>query len=386
MLDTNSIRYSLRRFLGRRLCTPCFQLVLHKILPGFFDTMDEEATECETTWSTFLHMGNTMCTLRPEARGAYARLGLNLANELSKDSTFMTTLADIRQFCNNVELFSRCLEDDPEEMKSTIREYLRAQNYAAGLPAADFCDPEFYPQKNGTQFGWICRVFKGQGQVATRLFIRTHRNGPLPNSPGVLRGPDTVELFVYKLLELVGIGPAVWFIVPRNISTKGRTLYIATRDAHITLLGDLTASNYNPKALLQIDLICHLLCLTDCCTHSGNCGQVMPEGNPMIIDFRVQSRHNKPVDFKAFTDTSATSSYGGIMGRAMDTPLETKTELVRKSLEDWNLPPKIDEAFCHILQFVKDAEFRCDSEFHNNILEQYVADVKWTLEKLQNHL
>lgn len=106
----------------------------------------------------------------------------------------------------------------------------------------------------------------------------------------------------------------------------------------------------------------------------------------MIIDFRVQSRHNKPVDFKAFTDTSATSSYGGIMGRAMDTPLETKTELVRKSLEDWNLPPKIDEAFCHILQFVKDAEFRCDSEFHNNILEQYVADVKWTLEKLQNHL
>jgi len=35
MLDTKSIRYSLRRFLGRRLCTPCFQLVLHNILPAF---------------------------------------------------------------------------------------------------------------------------------------------------------------------------------------------------------------------------------------------------------------------------------------------------------------------------------------------------------------
>eukprot|EP00669_Euglena_mutabilis_P003606 TRINITY_DN145_c0_g1_i1.p1 TRINITY_DN145_c0_g1~~TRINITY_DN145_c0_g1_i1.p1 ORF type:complete len:351 (-),score=44.91 TRINITY_DN145_c0_g1_i1:70-1053(-) len=327
-------------------------------------------------------MGNTIRTLRPEARGAYARQGLNLANNLSKDVTFMATLADIRQFTNNVELFSRCLEADPEEMKSTIREYLRAQYYASGLPAADFRDPEFYPKKNGTQLGWICRVFKGQD--VTRLFIKTHQNGPLPNSPAVLRGPDTVELFVYKLLELVGIGPAVWFIVPRNISTKVRTLYIATKDANITLLGDLTASNYNPQALLQIDLICHLLCLTDCCTNSGNCGQVMPEGNAMIIDFRVHSGHNKPVDFKAFTDTSATSSYGGLMGKAMDTPLETKTELVRKSLEDWNLPPKIDEAFCHILQFVK--ETRCDVEFHNNILEQYVADVKWTLEKLQEQL
>ncbi|EGF82390.1 hypothetical protein BATDEDRAFT_86618 [Batrachochytrium dendrobatidis JAM81] len=102
------------------------------------------------------------------------------------------------------------------------------------------------------------------------------QDGPTEDSVKRIRPPDTKELFVYKLLHHIGVGPESHFIIP-SYGTK-KTIYIATKDCHLVLLSSLTKDTTNKAALLQLDLISRILCLGDCTTNSSNFGQVGEKG------------------------------------------------------------------------------------------------------------
>jgi hypothetical protein len=122
--------------------------------------------------------------------------------------------------------------------------------------------------------------------VKQLVTLSRHQYGPTEDNLKSRHPPDTKELFIYKLLHHIGIGPEVHFIVPYHGSKM--TIYIATKDCHLTLLSQLTKDTMNTNALVRLNFISRILCLCDCATNSSNCGQV--DGKPIIVDFRIEKQ------------------------------------------------------------------------------------------------
>lgn len=193
--------------------------------------------------------------------------------------------------------------------------------------------------------------------------------------------PDTKELFVYKLLYHIGIGPQVDFIIPSLGSKK--TIYIVTKDCHLVLLSKLTNDTANINALLQIDLISRILCLGDCATNSSNCGQV--DEKPMIVDFRIQKRPNGyaiPEIMDKFYKGNSEFQYFGLMKDAVNTCDAVKLKIVKESLQEWNLLEKIDRVEAEMREFLTVSDGKINFE---NDLEQYVKDLKASISVLMNY-
>eukprot|EP01041_Mallomonas_annulata_P013101 gene13101-27657_t len=113
----------------------------------------------------------------------------------------------------------------------------------------------------GVQVGCTCSVTRMD--IVTRYFVKAHQDGPMKplSGPGdVSRGTNLVnklEPFMYKVLELIGMGPEVHFIVPKHGSKM--TLFIATKYCNLIMLQDLTSDTANTRALLQLDLLSRIL-------------------------------------------------------------------------------------------------------------------------------
>ena len=244
----------------------------------------------------------------------------------------------------------------------------------------------FSPKKSGVQIGFICDISDG-GQT-TRYYIKTHQYGPTEDNLKSMQPPDTKEMFIYKLLHHIGIGPEVHFIVPSHGSKM--TIYIATKDCHLKLLSQLTKDTMNTKALVQLDLISRILCLRDCTTNSSNCGQV--NYKPMIVDFRIEKQSGgyiKSDILNKFYQGNGESNYSGLMAEAVGIPQEQKSLFLIDSLQEWNLVEMIDEIVLKMhpltqkigtkLKFDDDLQ-RCEGDNQNpanRITKVYVAIYKF---------
>ena len=193
-----------------------------------------------------------------------------------------------------------------------------------------------------------------------------------------IKPPDTKELFVYKLLHHIGIGPQAHFIIPSHGTKK--TIYIATMDCHLVLLSNLTKDTANNNALLQLDLISRILCLRDCATNSSNCGQVGEKA--MIVDFIIEKQswgYAKADVLDKFYEGNSEYHYTGLMEVAVKTPNAVKKDIMKKSLQDWRFLESIERAESDIDGLVK----RCVGKMRfENDLQQYVRDIKATVEVL----
>ncbi len=65
-------------------------------------------------------------------------------------------------------------------------------------------------------------------------------------------------------------------------------LMIATKECNLVLLSNLNSKLTSLKALIQLDLISRILCLSDSAANYLNCGQVGDK--PMIIGFRIENQ------------------------------------------------------------------------------------------------
>ena len=71
----------------------------------------------------------------------------------------------------------------------------------------------FIPKKNCDQLGELVDLTLRNGQQI-RYFIKTHRHGSTKNSSSA-KDVDMKEVFIYKVLELLGIGEeAHFFMIP----------------------------------------------------------------------------------------------------------------------------------------------------------------------------
>jgi hypothetical protein len=141
----------------------------------------------------------------------------------------------------------------------------------------------------------------------------------------------------------------------------------------------LTKDTANKNGLLQLDLICRILCLQDCPTNSSNCGQV--DGKAMIVDFRIDTRslYAKEDILDKFYEGNSEYNYTGLMAEAVKTPNVEKKDIMKKSLQEWKLLENIERAKLDIDGLIK----RCEGTLNfESDLQQYVQDIKTTVQVL----
>ena len=329
-------------------------------------------------WNKFVEIGNTIHKMRGrELKTRKAKAALLLSDALMNErNTFIIDSQERYELYETLIVkIAEYLDGNAEVIQAAVREYFLFQQGKAGLDETLF-DITFSPKKSGIQTGFTCDVNNGTQSV--RYYIKTHQYGPTEDNVKSIKPPDTKELFVYKLLNHIGIGPQAHFIIPSHGTKK--TIYIATKDCHLVLLSNLTKDTANNTALLQLDLISRILCLRDCATNSSNCGQVGETA--MIVDFRIekQSRGYFKADIlDKFYEGNSEFNYSGLMATAVKTHHAVKMDIMKKSLQEWTLLESIELAESEINGLIK----RCDSKMRfEDDLQQYVKDLKATVEVL----
>eukprot|EP00158_Paraphelidium_tribonemae_P001292 Partr_v1_DN24211_c1_g1_i1_m36608 putative NA len=336
-----------------------------------YNLMSEE--ENRLKWDLVVDVGQMIHKMRGEERIITAMLALDYA-KLLIENRFVRGLSgkDQKLFRTYLANIAQYVDGNAEAIQTAARDFFYMQHCKAGLDTEHF-KIEFLKKISGVQTGSICDVFNGT--ASTRYFLKTHQHCPTPENIKSLHPPDTKELFIYKLLEFIGIGPKVHFIIPVH-GTK-RTVYIATEDAGLILLSRLSTETANTAALLKIDLISRILCLDDCSTNTSNCGQVGDQ--PMIVDFRIESRQGyfKADILERIMGGNSEYNFLNLMRDAVESTNEVKLQFAKEALDEWDLPDRMNQAESKTAAFVQ--EFGSVMTFEGD-LQQYVKDIMKTVE------
>ncbi|KAI8893553.1 hypothetical protein BC833DRAFT_569109 [Globomyces pollinis-pini] len=308
---------------------------------------DEENT---WKWDKFVEIGNTIHKIQErQVRIGRAKDGLKFA-ELLRHSGFLYQSKERYEIYETLIVkIAEYLDGNAKVIQAAVKDYFLFQHGKAGLDQSLF-DITFSPKKSGIQTGFTCDV--NDGTQSVRYYIKTHQYGPTEDNVKSIKPPDTKELFVYKLLNHIGIGPQTHFIIPSH-STK-KTIYIVTKDCHLVLLSNLTKDTANYNALLQLDLISRILCLL---------GEAA-----MIVDFRIekQSRGYVKADIlDKFFEGISEFHYSGLMATAINAPYAVKMDVMKKSLQEWKLSNGLNQ---RLMGWSKDMVARCDLKMiYNNM-------------------
>ncbi|KAK6094645.1 hypothetical protein MT418_004932 [Batrachochytrium dendrobatidis] len=296
--------------------------------------------------------------MRRQVRILQAKYALGIANQLIDNGFIIDLPIKDQQLYETLLLkIAEYLDGNAEVIQTAVREYFLIQHGKAGLDE-DLFDITFSPKR-----------------AESKLDSLTHQYGPTKDNIKSIKPPDTKELFVYKILHHIGIGPQVHFIIPSRGTKK--TIYIATKDCHLVLLSNLIKNTANNNALLQLDLISRILCLRDCADNTSNCGQVGEK--PMIVDFCIekQSQDYAKLDIlDKFYEGNSEFHYSGLMEIAIKTPKTVKMDIMNKSLQEWKLLENIERAESEINGLVKRYDGKMKFE---NDLQRYVQDLKTTV-------
>lgn len=147
-------------------------------------------------------------------------------------------------------------------MKEATIKYLQQKGYI-------FNDIKVLRKNSGVQAGIIILINNTE-----KYFIKTHQYGSTTHSG--TKGPlDIKELYIYKLLYNIGLGPECHWFVHESFPSS---VYIMTKELYIS---DITID----RELIKLDLICRILCLNDVVTNVSNITQ-HTDNKAYILDFR----------------------------------------------------------------------------------------------------
>jgi hypothetical protein len=304
------------------------------------------ADENELKWNKFLEIGNNIHKMRGQVRILEAKRALVFAKQLIENEFIPNLPIKDQQLYETLLPKIACyLDGNTEVIQDAVREYFLIRHCKAGLDENLF-QVSFSPKKSGIQTGFTCDISDGSRKI--RFYIKTHQYGPTESNPLSVKPPDTKELFIYQLLQHIGIGPEVHFIVPSHGSKI--TIYIATKDCHLTLLSKLANGTANTEALVQLDL-----------------------------DFRIEKQSGgyfKSDIVDRFYQGNGEFNYTGLMAEAVGIPQAQKLHILKESLRSWNLLETIDRTVSEIRQFIQKISTKIQLD---DDLQRYFQDVKATI-------
>lgn len=241
-----------------------------------------------------------------------AKTWLNKLNELTNDidPSKKQVLKEISNSFRKNKFLPRETSDLPADIiesleklpnlmiESKIKEY-----FTLKYPGAKIT---ILPKQGGDQFGKTVLIKTNEMDAKNfQYYVKTHQNGLQNKTQGSTTKPvDLKELFVYKFLELSGIGSEVHFFYD-----DVKYFYIATKNEGYSIDGSLSFITYavaqnkdknfytNNQRLVQesfllADFYTRLLLLDDVFSQGGNIGFVNYQGKYVdnvfkIIDFRT---------------------------------------------------------------------------------------------------
>ncbi|CAI4228201.1 unnamed protein product [Auanema sp. JU1783] len=284
-----------------------------------------------------------------------------------------------------------------ELMANAAENHFLIQHGMRGGTTEDGFKYEWNPRSDdmrGTRNGIIAHVQLHGEEHPTKYSVKCHHYGSTAfSSKGY--SPDILELFSYKILELLNVGPAVQFILPSS-STGGKTsTYIASiwRDDFIRQ-SDLSDKNdFSIKALIQLRLLNVLFFIGD--LHGDNCGQWKSTDRAAVVDLIPLPYATYP-DVKRAVRSPIKLPWDDVPRKLLLEYNEEKFwDLARESLGDWNVLENIklaNELIVKEKSLMKKLEidFRgIDSESNytvTNDLENHMDAIKANIEKLSNEL
>ena len=259
---------------------------------------------------------------------------------------------------------------------------------------------------NGDQLGEVVKVTEPNGE-STRYFVKTHSAGKKAEKSSAAKKVNPKELFVYKVLEYLGVGPKTYFtgrsdtdiyIITKDVAAEGtfdifetlrksdagkrREIWGRLEDIDTTqetinyleieqsLQGDDASQNYL-KQVTTIDLLSRLMNLSDLLNNSDNYGFLISDKQDSkvslkIIDFRVveMDDYNATNDnFRGFEAGNGRFNYGSthktlrypLRDRALvDRTRSALYAMTEGSLKDMKLA--IENAFNDTASFFRENE------------------------------
>jgi len=221
---------------------------------------------------------------------------------------------------------SQYINESIEALEKCARDYFEAYFRSIGVRLDKV---EFLAKNFGDQVGRKARITYWDEASKTRqqviYFIKTHQHGSASGSKSI-KPVDPKELFVYKVLEYIGLGPESHFFF--NLLSQGG-FYIATRDlgsskptaaqkSKIFKIYDTLKEIVSPEesflqGVTRADIISRIFCLRDVTTNPSNFGFVFNEDEKKckIFDFRIESQDTyEYIDiFKGFLEGNGMFNY-----------------------------------------------------------------------------
>ena len=206
---------------------------------------------------------------------------------------------NLSQYINeHVETLERC-------SREYFKDYFQQQNI-------NVLDISFSPKIAGAQRGRIAVVKIMNNSLEERnitYFIKTHQHGSASGKE-IVHPVDPKEIFVYKVLEYIGLGPIAHFFY--DPLSQGN-FYIATQDCGFSndkeKQNEKTFLIFNKwkelfvsrersvdddiiRQITKADIISRILCLRDVTCNPSNFGFVYCDGRKKckIIDFRIETQ------------------------------------------------------------------------------------------------
>jgi len=280
-------------------------------------------------------------------------------------------------------------------MQDAVTEYFLRLNTGNGGDEKLF-DVDWHKKEGGCQFGFICDVKtgpkKGPTTTTTRYYVKTHQDGPNSSRTVSAFAPDCKEVFLYKLLEAIEMGPEPHFIIPNGKRQKGRnrSLYIATKAVDIVLMENLTEEEANDDALLKIDLFCRISLISDCKENFENFGQLRETREPMIVDFKISTASKNGNYRLPYIVETFLKGNGHHCHRLMQSAIKQdsnqpgekairgkkRLELAKGWIREWNLSEKIDAVERKVDEFAR------EKGLETGDLSKYCEDIKCNIENL----
>ncbi|KAI6224983.1 hypothetical protein M3Y95_00810200 [Aphelenchoides besseyi] len=237
------------------------------------------------TWKLYREKAETVIKqkMAPDQTDS-ARSACCFANVLD-DTEFFLAYDTFWQYRNEQHWrVARYLDGDDQAITNASREHFLHLHKLKGDTMHSFHFEYVSQKKAGTRPGIICNVTLNH--TLSKLQVKTHHYGVsiFANNKAV-SGPVIQELFCYKLLELIGVGPAVQFVCPSKDLGSRTAVYIATawRDDFMQFTpADGTEIEPNGDALVQLHLLQLILNIED--LHVMNCGQWKESKQAAIVD------------------------------------------------------------------------------------------------------
>ncbi|KAI6188313.1 hypothetical protein M3Y98_00341400 [Aphelenchoides besseyi] len=203
---------------------------------------------------------------------------------------------------------------------------------------------------SGAQGGLICLVKRSE-EILGNYYLKSHL-GLSSKTPSAHQAVDLRELLIYKLLQLLGIGPVVHFLPNAHMSCFG--LYIATEEVPgFRTARDVRMPTYESY---KLDILREIFYLIDLRSNNNNYG--LNENDKLcIVDFQI-GNHARSIKRSYFKSNERIELYKTCMRdwRLSDAVknADEQISLQKKRLKERSIFARASENYDDYLQKISD--------------------------------